>query len=186
MFSAVAANWTLVLCMVAFTFAAAVWDLRERRIPNALTLPVFAAGWVFQAVCHGWPGLADGALGFVAGGGGGDVKLMGALSVWLGYRLTLLVLIVSTVAVVVITIGVVMWQAASRGPRKMKEQYLATGKGTGRPETVRQRQERRIVAYAVPVAVATWLVLAWKIPSMNRQALAREAPAPAAVPARAP
>lgn len=88
------ASLVLVVVVAAFTAAAAVWDIRERRIPNKLTLPVFFAGWIYQAVFHGWSGLGDAGLGFlvgfgvlfalwmVGGGGGGDVKLMGALSVW--------------------------------------------------------------------------------------------------------
>ncbi|MCA9079524.1 MAG: prepilin peptidase [Planctomycetaceae bacterium] len=93
---------TLVLILAAgiFTAAAAVWDTRTRRIPNFLTLPMFGLGWVFQivmSVLYGWEHLASGFLGFAVGfgilfllwfvgsGGAGDVKLMGALSVWLGF-----------------------------------------------------------------------------------------------------
>ena len=98
MFAPVTGNWVLAAAMVAFTAVAAGWDLREKRIPNKLTLPVFFAGWIYQAVYHGWGGLADAGLGFlvgfgvlfvlwfIGGGGGGDVKLMGALSVWMGFR----------------------------------------------------------------------------------------------------
>src|SRR5262245_29999030 len=119
MFSPTAANWVLVVAMVVFTAVAAVWDLREKRIRNKLTLPMFFAGWVYQIAFHGWAGVVDGLAGFgigfgilfvlwfIGGGGGGDVKLMGAMAVWMGYRMTLLVLIASTVAVVVITMGVV-------------------------------------------------------------------------------
>ena len=57
---------SMVLILVAslFTAAAAVWDMRQRGIPNALTVPVFLAGWVYQGVFHHWAGLADAGLGF--------------------------------------------------------------------------------------------------------------------------
>jgi prepilin peptidase CpaA len=192
----------LVAVAAVFTAAAAVWDLRTRRIPNKLTLPVFFAGWIYQVLDRGWTGLGDAALGFlvgfgilfllwiVGGGGGGDVKLMGALSVWLGFRLTVLVLVVSTFLVVVVTCGVVLWSVLTRGLKRSKGQYLATGKLTTKEiragaahksETVAQKQQRRVLPYAVPVALATWLVIAWKLPTLDNpvrgQANADRAPA---------
>jgi prepilin peptidase CpaA len=189
MLSLTAANWVLVVAMVVFTAVAAVWDLREKRIPNKLTLPMFFAGWVYQIAFHGWAGVLDGLAGFaigfgvlfvlwfIGGGGGGDVKLMGALAVWMGYKLTLLVLVASTFAVIVITMGVVVWGAVNRGVRKTQEKYK--GK-VG--ETRVQKHARRILPYAVPVAVATWLVLAWQIPALNKAARAAEKPAEKAAP----
>jgi prepilin peptidase CpaA len=172
----------LILVVSLFTAAAAVWDLRQRRIPNALTVPVFLAGWIYQGAFHHWAGLADAGLGFAigfgtlfilwvtGGGGGGDVKLMGALSVWLGFHLTLLVVIVSTALVLVFTIGAIAWAFARGDGRKAAQKVLGGGDAAlgkkSKPETVEQRKERRIMAYALPVAVATWLVLVWKLPTL--------------------
>lgn len=182
MFEAVTGNWILAATMVVFTTVAAGWDLHERRIPNRLTLPVFFAGWIYQIAFHGWAGLADAAAGFavgfgilfvlwyIGGGGGGDVKLMGALSVWMGFNLTLLVLVVSTFAVVMITMGIIAMQIARGGVRRTREKLVARKTG----ETVQQKQGRRILPYAVPVAAATWFVLAWQVPVLNRNARATE------------
>ncbi len=176
--------------MVIFTAVAAVWDLREKRIPNKLTLPMFAAGWIFQILFHGWGGLLDGLAGFaigfgvlfvlwfIGGGGGGDVKLMGAMAVWMGYQLTLLLLVASTVAVVMIAIGSFIWQVCRKGVRKTQSKFRAKS-----GETLAQRQSRRILPYAVPVAAATWVILAWKIPAMNARAQAAEKPVEKAPPA---
>jgi prepilin peptidase CpaA len=191
MLSLTTANWVLVVAMVAFTAIAAGWDLREKRIPNKLTLPMFFAGWVYQIAFHGWVGVLDGLAGFaigfgvlfvlwfIGGGGGGDVKLMGALAVWMGYHLTLLVLVASTVAVVFITMGVVGWGVVKRGMRKT-QQRLKGKVG----ETRAEKRARRILPYAVPVAVATWLVLAWKVPALNKAARAAEKPVEKAAPAK--
>ena len=193
MLSPTAANWVLVIAMVAFTAVAAVWDLREKRIPNKLTLPVFFAGWVYQIAFHGWAGVVDGLAGFgigfgilfvlwfIGGGGGGDVKLMGAMAVWMGSRLTLFILIASTFAVVLITMAVIFWGVLSRGTRKTHARLK--GK-VG--ETRAEKHTRRILPYAVPVAVATWFVLAWQIPAMNKVARAAEKPAEKAAPAPVP
>ena len=189
----------LVVVAALFTAVAAGWDLRTRRIPNKLTFPVFCAGWVYQAIDRGWTGLGDAGLGFlvgfgilfvlwiVGGGGGGDVKLMGALSVWLGFRLTLLVMIVSTAVVLVITFGVFIWTLMTRGIRASQEKYLATGKLTEKQvqagkkfdkETAVQKQQRRVLPFAVPVALATWLVIAWKLPTLDNPVRGAGAPAP--------
>ena len=72
------------------------WDLRTRRIPQALTLGGALAGLVFHSMNGGWSaGLGSGVgwtvgiaiffVPFALGGlGAGDVKLLGAIGAWLG------------------------------------------------------------------------------------------------------
>lgn len=189
------ASWILVVVVALFTAVAAIWDYRQHRIPNKLTLPVFAMGLIYQAWFHGWAGLGNASGGFlvgfgvlfvlwiVGGGGGGDVKLMGALSVWLGYRMTLMVLIASTVAVIAGTTLVVVYGVFTRGVRGVKNEYLAQAKmddkGKRRSESVDEKKRRRVMAYAIPVCVATWAVLAWKLPSLDRPQVQAAPAAPA-------
>jgi len=179
----------LIVFLVAvggFTLTAAFWDTRFRRIPNKFTVPMFFAGLIFQLAFNGWTGdgsiagagLKSSLLAFLAGfgtlfvlwmiggGGGGDVKLMGALSVWLGFPLTVKVLAFSTAVVLLSTVGVVIWSVVFHGAKKAKRKYLATGKteetkAKPKTETVEQKQQRRIMAYAIPVALATWSVVLW-------------------------
>ena len=171
-----------LLFVGAYTIAAAIWDIRIKKIPNKLTLPVFALGIIYQASFNHWSGLADGALGFLAGfgllfvlwmigsGGGGDVKLMGGLSVWLGLDLTLYVLVVSTVMASVGTFGIVVYSMFSKGVYRTKDKYTVAGrskdkKTKDKKETVEERVQRRPMGYAVPVALATWAIVAWKLPT---------------------
>lgn len=165
-----------VVFVTAYTLAATWWDQVYWKIPNKLTLPMFFAGWVYQGVFNGLPGLADGALGFLIGfgflfiiwiigsGGGGDVKLMGALSVWLGFQWSIYVFVISTFLVSVLAIGIVGWNIMSKGTKATKKKLLATGKPQAgkqskRAETVAEKQSRRISAYALPISVATWGLL---------------------------
>jgi prepilin peptidase CpaA len=187
----------LVVVAAAFTAVAAACDLSTKRIPNALTLPVFAAGWIYQVVDRGWVGLGDAGAGFllgfgllfvlwmIGGGGGGDVKLMGALSVWLGFRLTLLVLVASTILVILCTVVAMAWSAITRGTRETQQTHLPP---KPRPdgavrESVSARQRRRILPYAVPVALATWLVIGWKLPTLDNPVRGKAASASQSVPA---
>lgn len=171
----------LVVSLALFTAVCAVTDLRTRKIPNKLTLPAFVLGLAYQLAFHPhgdtiWLSLWDAAkafsLGFgalfilwlIGGGGGGDAKLMGALSVWLGWKMTAYVLVLSTLFVLTGTFSVVFYGVIARGARKTKKLYLA--KSIGNPgkteaETNVDKANRRIMTYAFPVALATWLVLFW-------------------------
>lgn len=85
--------WAVVLgaCIVG-----CVTDLRARRLPNALTLPLWLAGLVFAGVTGGPAGLAGAfaasiilAVPYIilfisAGGGAGDAKMMAGIGAWLG------------------------------------------------------------------------------------------------------
>ena len=167
----------MIVCVSVFTAVAAVTDLRTRRIPNKLTLPLFVLGLIYQIFAHGLPGLADAGLAFlvgfgtlfvlwlIGGGGGGDAKLMGALSVWLGFRMTMSVLILSTFFVIIGTLAVIMYGMVTKGTYKTKERYIPS-KRTEKdavPESGFDKQKRRIMTYAFPVALATWMVIAWDV-----------------------
>lgn len=174
----------LLACVGLFTAIAAVIDFRTRRVSNKMTLPFFLLGLVYQIAFNGMPGLIDGAQGFLAGfgtlfllwivggGGGGDVKMMGAIAVWLGFETTLMVLICSTVFVLFGTGTVVIYSLFQRGIYGTKQKYLAKSITEGRntklaPETVDQRTKRRVMPYAVPVCFAVWVVLFARLEKIN-------------------
>jgi len=168
---------TLFAVFVGTFSLAAVWcDTRTRKIPNALTLPMFALGWVYQGWFFGLDGLLSAALAFAVGfgtlfllwlmgsGGGGDVKLMGALAVWLGLTPTILVLVFSTVLVLLGTVVTVGAHLLRRGFTRTVQRY-SRSKTTVATEGD-ERVNRRVMAFAIPVALATWVLMLTKLPPL--------------------
>jgi prepilin peptidase CpaA len=89
----IALKWIVVIAACA---GACTVDVRVRRIPNRLTVPLFLVGLLCSLIAGGWDGLG-GSLGGVAvaglpffilwmigGGGAGDAKMMFAIGAWLG------------------------------------------------------------------------------------------------------
>lgn len=84
--------------VLAIAAIACVIDVRERRIPNWLTLGAAVAGFGYQLALEGPAGLVTAGAGwlvglaifflpFALGGlGAGDVKLIAALGTWLGWH----------------------------------------------------------------------------------------------------
>lgn len=100
-------QWGVV---IGASLVAAGCDVRQRRIPNALTMPLLAFGLVWVTWLGGLAGLAEAAgtcvllalpyvlLFIFVGGGAGDAKLMGAIGAWLGLRYGLTVLVCVMIA----------------------------------------------------------------------------------------
>lgn len=162
--------------VLVLTTTAAYTDLRYFRIYNWLTLPAFALGWIYQVAFYGLPGLADAGLGFAIGfglffllfaigaSGGGDTKLMGALSVWLGWKLTLYTVVLTILFVAIGSVVMLIWSVLRRGVSKTREDLRAStlkdenGKWR-KSQTESLRRVGGLMAYAEPIALATWCVL---------------------------
>lgn len=174
-------DWIFIGLVAAFSLAAALMDLRFRRIPNWFTVPTFAAGLIYHVASGGLSGLGTAFAGFavgfgilfvlwlIGGGGGGDVKLMGALGAWLGATYTLFVILLSGLLAAFFSVVVLMFavsqtsfatvrkkhfnkvgQRADGGKRPLSEEALA-----------KQKAHRRLMPYALPVACSTWAILIW-------------------------
>lgn len=159
---------------------AALIDLRTRKIPNWLTFSLAVAG-ILQSFLpgqlvspsHSLLGLLTGLvlnIGLFALNvrGGGDVKLFAALGAWIGPMLTFEVFVVS---ILVAAIGALLQAllsgklAALFSNTAVLAVSLAHPKELGLSHVTRPdgsfRSIGRPVPYAVPVIVATVLVLAF-------------------------
>jgi prepilin peptidase CpaA len=99
----------LLFIALALAFIAAVWDIKQRRIPNWLTYSGIGLGVVLRGLLFGWKGLGSAAQGCLfAGGimfvffavramGAGDVKLMAAIGSLVGPRQSVVVLLATAI-----------------------------------------------------------------------------------------
>ena len=114
--------------LAALLVVAAVLDLRSRNIPNGLNLAIallalpfwWAVGlapWPDMALQVGVAALvfAAFALAFALGAmGGGDVKMLGALALWLPWQAVLALLVIMSLAGGVLTLIMVIRQRLAR------------------------------------------------------------------------
>ncbi len=125
-------NSFLLLLLAALLLAACWWDLRTRTIPNGLNLAValLALPFWWTSGLGLWPEVALQvaiallvfglfAIAFAIGAmGGGDVKLIGALALWLPWEAVVLLLVIMSLAGGALTFAMVIRQriARQRGP----------------------------------------------------------------------
>ena len=165
--------------MFALLTWAAVHDVRTRRIPNLLNLVLFLTGLAVSVAGMSWVGPAHAGLGALAGFGltlplfliravgGGDVKVMTALGVWLGPVGILYVFL----ARAVIALPIVVGQAAAQGRLRVpfrNPALLTMGAAHIEQTGVKHFAEvgannriadRGLVPWGVPVLLATVLVV---------------------------
>jgi len=122
-------GWTALLvprllfaCMLVVLFAI---DLEHQLLPNVITLPGIAIGLIASTVLP--PGLLDALIGVVLGGGvlwligeayyrysghegmgGGDVKMLAMIGAFLGWKLVLVTLVLSSFAGSIIGLAVIV------------------------------------------------------------------------------
>jgi prepilin peptidase CpaA len=127
----------LVGALAIALLVAAFTDIRRRQIDNWLNAAVAAGAplfWLASGLAF-WPGMAL-QIGlavvtfFVLAGlfalkamGGGDVKLLTALALWLPVMLFLKLLVIMALAGGLLTITMSMWHIARRQKDKLKIPY---------------------------------------------------------------
>lgn len=126
-----------LLPLAALLLVAAGWDLRSRIIPNWLNAAIAlgAVGFWWAEGAHLWPDVALSvavtllvfALFFAAFAfgamGGGDVKLIAALALWLPPGATLQLLFLMSLAGGIVTIATVAHHAARRAAGRPEIPY---------------------------------------------------------------
>ena len=156
-------DWTARIhfgCIAALTLAAIVTDIRSRKIPNWLTVTGLVTAIVFHVATAGFEGLKFSLGGFavgfgvlfvlwmIGGGGGGDVKLMGAIGAWMGATSTFAIFILSTF----FALGCIVLM-------------MAWGFVTPQKASASEPLFRKTIPYAIPAGLASWAVVLAKLSS---------------------
>lgn len=158
--------------LVGVLTVAMITDLQNRKIYNWLTFPAMIAGLAFHIATGGMEGLQSSLIGFGVGSvfflagflvgamGAGDVKLMAAVGLWLGWPATL-----SAVVYVTIVGGIVsLAAAAAAGNLKLmfKNVYwfmVGLTMPGGKAEGSIVQSAAAPIPYGVSIAIGTALAL---------------------------
>jgi leader peptidase (prepilin peptidase) / N-methyltransferase len=139
-------GWLGSLYLLSVSWPLAVIDLRERRLPNKLTLPAFPIALVGQLVAVALGAPADRCLAAVlsaviafalclvlnrrAGLGMGDVKLIAAIALclaWFSPLLPAIAILIGLVIAGLVAIAMVVLRKASMGSSIALGPYLLIG-----------------------------------------------------------
>jgi prepilin peptidase CpaA len=148
----------------------AVPDVRTGRIPNWFTYSGLIAGLLLRLGLSRWPGFRGGLLGVLVGGGlfyvlmmvggmgGGDVKLMAAVSAWAGVAQIFLVLIATAIAGGILALFYIffrrqVWQTL-RNSIELMRHHLTRGLRP-HPELNIHREGSVRVPYGLAIALGT-------------------------------
>ena len=120
---ALGTNWHVWLVTITLVVAAYI-DGKQLKVPNWITFPMIASGWVFNLAMFGWEGLGMSLLGTVVGlallmpayaiggMGAGDVKLLAGVGAWMGSSVTFYAFCASAIIGGVIALGMILYRKA--------------------------------------------------------------------------
>jgi prepilin peptidase CpaA len=169
---------TPVIVVLVASVVLAFIDVCKYKIYNVSIYPLLVAGLIYHAMAGGATSLVNSLLGtlvgfgilfpfYILGGmGGGDVKLMAAVGAWLGFPLTFVVFLASSLAAGIYALVLaVMYCRVREIWLNLQIDWLrikALGRHLGselETEVKQPDRGRRIIPFAAMVALGVFLLL---------------------------
>ncbi|HUP01702.1 MAG TPA: prepilin peptidase [Gemmatimonadota bacterium] len=155
-----------LIALVSLAMLAVWWDLRERRIPKALTLTGCAVAIALRSF-QGFEALGAGALGLVLGVavslplvaagvmGGGDAKLMAAVGAFLGPFQFVVAVAITALAGGLLAVALAIRCGALHETMHHTGALIlrALGIGQERPRRTLSTAGALTIPYALPIAI---------------------------------
>ena len=164
-------NWAVWFVTVVLIVAAVI-DGAILKVPNWLTFPFIACGWLHCTIQGGATGFAFSLLGTfvgmmlllvlrnVGGMGGGDVKLLAGVGAWLGTVVTLYAF--AATAIVGGIMAVIMiwrsgnWMKHYAMARQILEEWKTVRKPSELSKIARERKPTMyLLPYGIPMAIGS-------------------------------
>ncbi len=164
-------SWPVWLVTVTLIVAAVIdgWAL---KVPNWITFPLIAGGWLYCTLVGGWGGLGMSLLGTavglalllpayaIGGMGAGDVKLLAGVGAWMGATTTFYAFCLSAIIGGVIAVGMVMfagqWHKHKGQFFYMINEFLTVRDPSRLAEIAAERKSRMmLLPYGIPIAIGT-------------------------------
>lgn len=169
--------WVVTVTLVV----AAVIDGMKLKVPNWITFPMIASGWIYSTAFSpfaGWEGLFLSLIGTavglavlmpayaVGGMGAGDVKLMAGVGAWMWGTVTLYAFAVSAIVGGVMAVVMVLSQGAWQKHKNQFWSILSEFVTVKNPEVLAgiaaERKSRMfLLPYGIPIAIGTIAYFAW-------------------------
>jgi prepilin peptidase CpaA len=174
---AAASNWPTWF-VTAVLVVAAVIDGWKLKVPNWITFPMIAGGWIYSTIAFGWYGLgwslASTALGLalllplyaIGGMGAGDVKLLAGVGAWAGGTVTLFAFVVTAIGGGVIAVAMVLvsgkWKHHWAQFQLIVNEIITIRDPNALAAIAAQRKSRMmLLPYGIPMALGTIAYFAW-------------------------
>ena len=175
--ASLANHWPIWLVSAVLVLAAIVDGVRL-RVPNWVTYPLIAAGWLYSGVAFGWAGLGwslgGTAVGLalllpayaVGGMGAGDVKLLAGVGAWIHATHTFHAFCVSAIVGAVLAVAMVAWQGAWGKHIAQFQSIVMEFLTIRNPEQLaaiaaQRKSSMLLLPYGIPITIGTIAYFAW-------------------------
>ena len=173
-------NWHVWLVTITLVVAAVI-DGIQLKVPNWLTFPMIALGWVYSFTLSsypGWEGLTYSLIGTVVGlalllpayaiggMGAGDVKLMAGIGAWMWTEITIYSFAVSAVVGGIIAVLMVVtrksWQKHHNQFWMIWNEIMTVKSPEKLAEIAAKRKPTMmLLPYGIPMAIGTIAYFGW-------------------------